>query len=87
MYEFGALSEKRRGVLTVKMVDTLVGVGRDGGFCCLSGHGEKEISRSLVLFMLAIAITVIIHDTCDKQISLLLNPIPIPRPPVQQYAS
>lgn len=87
MHEFGALWEKRRGVLTVEIVDILVGVGRDDGFWSLSGHGEEEISRSLVLFMFAIAITVIIHDTCDKQISLLLNLIPIPKPPVQQYAS
>ena len=86
MHGIGALWEKRRPVL-VEIVAILVGVGRDGGFLCLSGHGEEEISRSLVLFMLAIAITVIIHDTCDKQISLLLNPIPIPKPPVQQYAS
>ena len=53
---FGVLWEERREVLTVEIVDILVGVGRDDGFWCLSGHGEEEISRNLVLFMSGIAI-------------------------------
>ena len=56
MRGFGALWEERRGVLTVEIVDILVGVGRDDRFWCLSGHGEEEISRDLVLFMSGIAI-------------------------------
>jgi hypothetical protein len=40
---FGAWWEKRRGMLTVEIVDILVGVGRDDGFWCLSGHGEEEL--------------------------------------------
>ena len=41
VHEFGPLWEKRRGVLTVEIVDILVGVGRDDGFWCLSGQGEQ----------------------------------------------
>ena len=55
MYEFGALPEKRRGVL-VEIVDILVGVGPDDGFWCLGGHGGEEISRNSVLFMSVVAI-------------------------------
>jgi hypothetical protein len=40
---FGAWWEKKRRVLTVEIVDILVGVGRDDGFWCLSGHGEEEL--------------------------------------------
>ena len=51
MHEFGALSEKRRGVL-VEIVDILVRIGPDDGVWCLSGRGGEEISRNLVLFKL-----------------------------------
>ena len=55
MRGFGAWREEEKKILTVEIVDILVGVGRDDGFWCLSGHGEEEIS-SLVLFMPGIAI-------------------------------
>ena len=56
MRGFGDWWEERRRTLTVEIVDILVGVGRDDGFWWLSGHGEEEISRNLVLFMSGIAI-------------------------------
>ena len=56
MRAFGAWKEEDKRILTVEIVDILVGVGRDDGFWCLSGHGEEEISRNLVLFMSGIAI-------------------------------
>ena len=52
---FGAWREEEKRMLTVEIVDILVGVGRDDGFWCLSGHGEVEISRNLVLFISGIA--------------------------------
>ena len=62
---FGAWREEEKRILTVKIVDILVGVGRDDGFWCLSGHGEEEISRNLVLFMSGIAITDCMSKRCS----------------------